>query len=293
MSELEKTLTTSTTALIPTEVDKEIVDLVLKETPLLSIIKEKPWSTLVYRWNDRTAKASAGAYDETDTVGTSNGTYTQRNETLKMVKADVSVSNLEVAASKDYIDAFQAEIEDAAVSLSHELERLYIEGNKDENAKEFDGLSNLVTLTYDAACATLSLDVLDAAINVAQNAGGKPNLILLSNRDLQTLHKIMRAAMVYNWEKLEISAGVYLTNYRGIPLIGSAFIPTTLGVSGAESYAFILDTTKIIAPVLLPITYEDLSGHSTVDAKIGRIKTYRNLIVKGYNTYQVKINAIK
>jgi len=293
MSELEKALTTSTgSALIPTQIDKEINDLVVKETPLISVLKEIPWSTLVYRWNERTARASAGAYDESDVVGSSSSTPAQRTITLKMIKSDVLVSNLEIAATQDYINSFQSEIESASVSMAHELERLYIEGNATANAKEFDGLSSLVTLTYDAACAAISLDILDGAINAVQLNGGKPNLIVLANRDLQQLHKVMRVAMVYNWEKLEVAAGVYLTNYRGIPLIGSSFISTALGVSGTESYGFVLDTTQIKIPTLLPITFEDLSAKTTLDAKVGRIKTYRAMAVKGYNTFHCKINAI-
>ena len=59
--------------------------------------------------------------------------------------AKVEVSNLLKETSKDYIDALRAEIESATQELSHQLEKYYIIGNAGLNAKEFDGLSNLVS----------------------------------------------------------------------------------------------------------------------------------------------------
>jgi len=268
--DLTKALTTAAGSgadLIPEKLDPELVEIAVKETPLLRIFRQLPWDTNTYQWNERTALGGASAYDENDVFASAESTYARRSVDIKMVKADGAVSTLLYESARAYIDALQAEIEGQTQALSHEIERLYIEGNATANPKEFDGLSNLVTQTVDAACVVINLDILDEAINVIQNNGGRPGIILLANRDLQQVHKIMRDKMVYNWEKVEVAAGVYLTHYRGIPLYGSAFIPTNLGVSGAESYGFVLDLTKIVVPVKKDISYEDLSAKVTTDAK--------------------------
>jgi len=290
--DIEKALTTaagSGAVLIPEKLDPELAEIAVKETPLLKIFKEIDWETNTYQWNERTALAGASAYDENDTFASAESTYTRKSVDIKMVKSDGAVSNLLYESTKAYIDALQSEIEGATQSCSQEVERLYIEGNATANPKEYDGLSNLVTQTIDAACNPISLDILDEAINTVQNNGGKASIIVLANRDLQEMHRIMRDKMVYNWEKVEVAAGVYLTHYRGIPLYGTAFIPTTLGVSGQESYGFVLDLTKIVVPVKKNFTYEDLSAKVTTDSRAFRIKTWRALAVKAASKFHAKI----
>ena len=295
MLDIKKALTAGANpGLIPEQIDPELVELAFKETPLLKIFQEIPWSSTAYEWNERSALVTPGAYNESDTWSGGNSTFDGRKSiSIKMVRAEGIVSNLLYETSKSLIDAWQTEIVSATQSIAQEVERLYIEGNSVQNAKEFDGLSNICCQTYNAACATLSMDIIDAAINVVQNNGGNPNLIVLSNRDLQTMHKIMRDKMVYNWEKIEVAAGVYLTHYRGIPLYGSRFIPITLGVSGAESYGFVLDTNQIKAPVVKNFTYEDMTAKVTTDGRGFRVKTWRALAVRGASKFHCKINAIK
>jgi hypothetical protein len=288
--DIKKALTTSSgVVLIPKEIDPLLVDIAFKETPLLKLFKEKQWSTNVYYWNERTNLVASGAYDESDAFSSSNSTYSQKNITIKMVKSDGEVSNLLRATSVDYIDALKAEIESATQEMSHSLEKLYIIGNVATNAKEFDGLCNLVTQTYDAASTKISLDVLDGAINKVIENNGKPNLIVLATRDVHELWNSVRSTtLAYFWKEIEVKEN-YLASYRGIPIVGSQFMPTSNGLLANQSIGFVLDTNQIVVPVVKGLTYEDMTSKVSTDTTAFRIKTYRALAVKAAGSKHAKI----
>lgn len=290
MADLQKALQMAEArALVPEQIEPEIYDLVVKNAPLLKLFNEIDWDTNVYQWNERTALVGASAYDENDVFAAGESVYTRKSVEIKMIKADGAVSNMVVEASRRFVNALQAEIEAASTSLGYEIERLYIQGNSRTNPKEFDGLSVQVTKVHDAACSPISLDILDAAINKVEVDGGRPNLIVLSFRDLQAVHKIMRSLMTYEWQKVEIAAGVLLTHYRGIPLYASSFVPID---ANKLSEAYVLDTTRIVVPVLKRIQYEDMTPKVTTDASAFRIKTWRALAVKGGGVFHCKITRI-
>jgi len=293
--DIEKALTTadgSGAALIPEKLDPLLTELAYKETPLLRLFKEKPWSTNVYAWNERTALVASGAYSESDTFSSATSTYSQKSVTIKMVKADGEVSNLLKETSRDYIDALKAEIESATQELSHQLEKYYIIGNAGLTSKEFDGLSNLVTQTYNAASSKISLDILDGAINTIIENNGKPNLILLATRDIHELWSVVRdSALAYFWKEVENREN-YLASYRGIPIVGSQFIPTNLGLTGDQSFGFVLDLNNIVVPVVKGISYEDMTAKVSADTTAFRVKTWRALAVKGGAYKHVKITNI-
>jgi len=293
MVDIRKALTTTTgDAIIPEEIDKIITDIAIKETPVLSLFKEIPWDTNSFEWNERTALVTAAAYSESSTFSETNSTYSRATVSIKMVKTDGAVTNLLQLTSKSYINALQTEIESASANIGQEIERLYIQGNVGLTSAEFNGLSNLVSQTSDAAGASISLDILDDGIDAVILGTGKPGLILVANRDLFELGTIMRENMSYYWEKMEVAAGNKLTTYRGIPIVGSHFVPTTEGGSGWNSYAFVLDLSQIVVPVVLPLKYEDMTAKVTSDSIAFRIKTYRALAVKAGGYRHCRITNI-
>jgi hypothetical protein len=292
--DLQKALNTTGVGsyLIPSKLEPLLTELAVIETPLLGMFKEIPWSTNVYTWNERSALISAAAYNETDTFSSAASTYSQNTATIKMVKADGEVTNLLISTSADYIDALRAEIESATRELSHQLERYYIVGNVGMSAKEFNGLSNLVTATYSAASTKISLNILDGAINTVINAYGKPNLIVLNTRDVQELWNSVRSTtLAYFWKEVEQKDN-YLSTYRGIPIIGSHFVPKTNNPNSNQSIGFVLDTTQIVVPVNKGITYEDMTAKVTTDNTAFRLKTYRTFVVKGGGYKHCKITGI-
>ena len=268
-------------ALIPERLDPILLEEANRLTPLRELLKRVPWSTNAYEWNARTVLPTSAFYVETDTYSASNSTYARRVSAIKMLKSEGAVSQLLQDTSKDYINALQAEIDGALQSLIQQEENALINGD-DSSPEEFDGLLVQITQSVDALGADVSLDLIDAAIQKVMDAGGKPSLIVMSYRDHMKLNQIMRALMTYNWERFETAAGTKLVTYSGIPIVGSAYMPTTdsYGVTPTADHSqiLVLDTSQIVVPVVREVSYQEVP--TTVDGTAFRLKMYETLAVK-------------
>jgi len=286
-----KALTTAegTGTIIPEKLDPELVELANKVTPLRKLLRRQTWNTNSYAWNVRSALAAAGFYNESDTFSAGNSTYARRTSEICMIKNEGQVSNLLIKTTGGYIDALAAEIEGATEGLAQAEERALIMGNYNATYTDtdgFDGIATQITNTVDLVGSDLGsdagLNALDEAIRTIQDAGGKPDLILVSTRDLMYLNQYMRDKMVYNWAGIDQSLGTTVNYYQGIRVISSLFIPTNLtyGVTPATttSMALVLDTSQIVVPVVQDVSYEELQA--STDGKAFRIKLYETVAVK-------------
>lgn len=292
--DIKKALDTATgVAIIPERLQSELTELADEKSPLRQIFQRIPWSTNAYEWNARTALGSAGFYGQGDGYSESNSTIERRSVNIKMLKSEGAVSNLLQMASQDYINALQNEVVGAAKSLTHAIENAYINGDTGVSANQFDGLSVQITSEVDAEGAVLGFDILDEAIAAVRDAGGNPDLIVVSNREKAALDTLMRKTMNINWAKVDTQYGVRLQTYQDIPVLGSAFVTTTedygTTATGDYSEAYVLDTSEIVVPELLPITYEEVAVQT--DAMAFRLKTYLALAIEAVE-YQRKITNI-
>jgi len=296
--DLEKALTTDATALIPEKIDPELIELANKICPLRTLIKRVKWSTNAYEWNERSALATAKAYDETDSFGATQSTYGRKSVSIKMIEAEGQVSGLMLKVGGDILDPWASEIEGATEALAQLEEKLIIQGDSSSNSKEFDGLRKQITqevnLYGNSLGSSDGLDALDEAISKIVNNGGIPTLIVISARDKLNLDKYFRGQYKYEWEKVEVTPGVKLVSYKGIPVYVSAYVPTDVAngatPSGSASYALVLDRSKLVMAVAKEIGYEEVKV--TADARAFRINGYEALAVKGASKLHCVIKNI-
>ena len=205
-----------------------------------------------------------------------------------MLKAEGAVSNLMRDVSKDFVNALQIEIEGATKALANLEEQLDIIGDSDSNSKEYDGLNKQITNTVDAAGSSLTMDILDEAIQKVIDANGKPSLIVLAPRDFANLKKDIRGKIDLTYD--EVVKGITLPKYYNIPVVTSPFIPTNLSYGATptsdHSYGFVLDLDWIVKPVVRDVSYEEVKA--TTDSVAFRLKEYLALAVKAPEM-QVKI----
>lgn len=270
---------TSGAALIPQQLDPMLRELADQETPLRVLLRRLPWSSDTYRWKVRSALGTSRFYVGSDVFADTRGTYAERTAIVRQLENEGSVDNLLIATSKDYINALTAEIEGATKSLAQYEEQQIIIGSTAANAKAFNGLSIQCTVTQDAAHAVIGFNQLDTAVQTIREAGGKANLIVVSYRDQTKLNQLARAQGTFNMNTVDVGHGNILQTYLNIPIIGSAFVPTNLAPTGYtnESYAFILDTSEVVIPVVKDMSYEDVPN--TLDAKAFRVKLWETLAV--------------
>lgn len=281
--DLEKALTTAEGgALIPEKLQPELIEIVNTSTPVLAILskREIPWSTNSYEWNVRTDLMTARFYNESTAFSAGNSTYVRRTAPMRMMEAEGTVSNLLRNVSKGWIDAVQAEIESATKALAIKKEDAIVRHSAEPDG--FDPLFVQISASIDAGASSITFGHLDKAIQAVQDAGGTPDVIILANRDVTQLLSLLRDKGLY--QLTGVKAGgivIQLPSYNGIPVVGSSRIPTNVSYGGtpiATSYGFVLDTSQIVIPVNLPVTFEEVPA--TTDSYAFRVKHYVTLAVR-------------
>ena len=296
MIDVLKALTTAegTGTIIPERLDPVLVEEADKLSPIRELIPRIGWSTNAYECNVRTVLPASEFYIETDDYSADNSTYERRAFIIKMLRSEGGVSSLLQSTAGDYINALQAEIDGALKSLIQAEESAILNASTSTAASNFDGLRKQITDEVDAGSASLTLDMLDDALQEIQESGGRPNLIIMSIREQYELSRIMRGNMTYNWEKYETKAGTKLVTYANIPIIPSLFMPTNIASGDAtptntDSEVLVLDTSQIVIPVVKDITFEEVPA--TTDGLAFRLKMYEGLACKSPITSR-KITAV-
>ncbi len=267
-------------ALIPEKLEPLLVELADKETPLRLLIDRRPWKSDTYSWTQRTALGAANAYSASDAFSAVESTYLRVTASMKSFRAEGAVDNIVIEASVNYIEALQAEIVGATKSLAHFEEDMIITGSVSDNAKEFNGLAIQCTSEYDQSHAVISFNAMDSIVQEVKDAGGTPALWVFSNRETVKLNQLARAAGTFDMNTVDVGHGNILQTYLGIPIVGSAFIPTNLAPTGytSESYGFLLDTSEISMGVLKDVSYERVA--ISRDNHSFRLKVYECLGVR-------------
>jgi len=304
MIDVKKALDTSSgSAIIPSKLDKLLIDVISKDNPMRKWLPPMPWSTLVYPWNVRTALNTATTYNEAAGFSETNATIGQRSVQIKMLKSEGAVSNLLQAVSTDYINALQEEIDSAMNSLAMEEARLDVLGNKSVGVvndtaggavTEYDGLSVQCTNTVDASGSALSLDLLDSSIEEIKRAGGIPNLIVISARDYTYLKKLCKNTYRLYWA--DLGKDLSVPKYENIPVVINPWVPENLSDGAAtpsltRSIMFVLDTRYIKRPTVQNVKYNKVEA--ATDSTAFRINEYLSLAVKATERQRKIINIAK
>lgn len=271
--------TTSASALTPELLAKKLVDIANRETPLRQVLTSMAWSATAYDFNQLTNYGAAISYAEGDDITDVDSTYVRKTIAIKMIGITKGVTGLLQAGSQDFINAKAQEIQNATAAVAQKEEQLLVSGDSTANAKEFDGLDvQIVTNTVDAAAAVLAEDMFFEAEQKIKEAGGKPNLILMSPKQERQLKKLLNSNKIYN-DRVQVAGGVSVISYDNMPVLVSTFCP--------DDTIFVLDTRNIVRVVLKDVTYEEV-GNTLKDQELFRVKEYLALAVKA-ETHNAKI----
>ena len=113
---------------------------------------------------------------------------------------DADVDNFLKATRSNVQDLETAVIELKAKALRDKVEETFIYGDSSQNAKQFDGLKELIdtatasdqVMAMGDTGATLTLAKLDELIDAVK--GGKPDMLLMSRRSRRKINALVRTA---------------------------------------------------------------------------------------------------
>ena len=177
-----------------------VVETIVKDSPVLQRL---PFIEIVgngLTYNQEKTLPSIDFYDVGDTWSESTPTFEQITANLKIMGGDADVDNFLKATRSNVQDLEAAVIELKAKALRDKFEETFIYGDSTADAKQFDGLKELVdtatasdqVIAMGDTGATLTLNKLDELIDAVK--GGKPDMLLMSRRSRRKINALVRAA---------------------------------------------------------------------------------------------------
>ncbi len=177
-----------------------VVETIVKDSPILQHL---PFIEIVgngLTYNQEKTLPSIDFYDVGDTWAESTPTFEQITANLKITGGDADVDNFLKATRSNVQDLETAVIELKAKALRDKFEDSFIYGDSSQNAKQFDGLKELIDTTtasdqviaMGGTGATLTLAKLDELIDAVK--GGKLDMLLMSRRSRRKINALVRAA---------------------------------------------------------------------------------------------------
>src|SRR6478609_440282 len=283
---LDTGVTSTGAVLVPDVINPGIRMFVETRSPLWNILTKVPASGYAYHYKEQNGLpvGSFGAELAALPAGT-NSTYVDRVVPIKSVYIRGEISGQLQAASADFVNALDREINNSALGLTRTLEQAIIAGDS-TTPVQFDGLNKQITTTLWADTAgngsgtaqELSLAFLDALLDLP--AGGEPTHLLFGKAMGRKLWSILQPQVRY--AETEIAGGFRVPTYGGLPII-RLFDNTAI----LDDTIIAFDNSLVRIPVLQGFTYEELAH--TRDSTDYIIKTYLTVVVEGAARHHAKL----
>jgi hypothetical protein len=236
-------------------------------------------------YNQLTVLPAAGGFmGEGAVTPTYNSTYARKSVQLKVLRRKGAVTNFLQDASKNYIDAAAAEMENHLQAHVYDMIAGLEWGNADANAYAWDGLDKLIatnrTNNARGGVVPANLTFLDDAIDAnLEKQGGQHKKVILASPKMQSLVSRLLTNVRLNQDHgpglgtVEIEGGWRLASYRDIPILPvSGMSPKakmgTVTASTATSGGTIADGTY-----WFNVAYVDYNGESEASTEISQICT--------------------
>ena len=219
-----------------------VVETIIKDSPIL---QRMPFIEIVgngLTYNQEKTLPEIDFYDVGDTWAESTPTFEQITTTLKIMGGDADIDNFLKATRSNLQDLEAAVIELKAKAVKDKFEEAFIYGDSATNAKQFDGLRQLIDTTaasdqmiaMGASGDTLTLDKLDELIDAIK--GGKPDMLLMSRRSRRKINALVRAASSGMMVTERDNFGNFIQLWDGIPVgVNDWVLDTHTVVSSLET----------------------------------------------------------
>ncbi len=214
-----------------------VVETVIKDSPILQQMPfiEVMGNSLTY--NQEKTLPGIDFYDVGDTWNESTPTFEQKTATLKIIGGDADVDNFLKATRSNVQDLEAAVIEMKARALRHKFEEIFIYGDSEISAKQFDGIRKLIdtetesdqVVAMSATGSELTLDKLDELIDTVK--GGKPDMLLMSRRSRRKINSLVRESGSMLATERD-SWGNFIQLWDGIPIGVNDWILDTHTIAG-------------------------------------------------------------
>jgi hypothetical protein len=260
-------------ALIPQHLEKTVTNTVVRISPEMALIEPAFDSQKLHEFNRLTSlPAAGGAMGEGATTPVRNGTYVRDSFNLKVIRRKGTVTNFLQDASKNYIDAAAAEMENHLQAHVYDVNTYNLWGSAGANDYTWNGIDSIVIndsknriVEPITGTAVTTLKILDDMIDRNMRKQGAPHKkAFLMSPEMQSVVSRLLTNVRYQQDagEIEIRGGWRLQTYRSVPLVPSALTSPggkmgTVTPSFAASGGTVADGTY-----LFRVAYVDWNGES-------------------------------
>ncbi|HOX23988.1 MAG TPA: phage major capsid protein, partial [Elusimicrobiales bacterium] len=169
------------------------------------------------------------------------------------------------AVGKSLLDIEAEEVENALQAVRDAEEDALINGDSTANPKQFNGIRKLIpggqVVTAGTNGAPLSLELLDAAIDLNR---GVPGMLIMSKKANRKLNSLLQVQQRFV-DTMEVKGGFRVQVYNGIPIFRSAFVSESQaqGTANNTTDIFVLDTSAVWIGDLTPLKMARLAQKSS------------------------------
>lgn len=271
-AEMQKAAQTTTTTedIIQVEYEKEIKTSLISEAPFLRFLEEKgrvkPSTSAAFGWYTKDPKTGAEFIAETGDIPSSSAKeWDKVVKTQKVITYPISVSMMAQLGNTG-IDLINDDIQDGFKDIAKVKNTAYLLGDSSVNSNSFDGIDKLAGNKSNIGGEAVTMEAVDNLIDAVINKGGTPDAIVTTARSARQLTTEQQKKEQKN-DTVEFVPGGWVRSYYAptgqIPVITDPNLVTTLNNGnvnpGSEDKLFVIDSSALISPELMPISEVDLA----------------------------------
>lgn len=267
-----------------------VIDEIIERDDLFAILPFVGVSGKAYVYNRENTLGGAAWLDPNEAISESAATFTEVVAKLRILAGDVDVDKFLQSTMQDHNDQMAIQIAKKAKAVAREFHRTLAQGNATTNAKEFDGLPQLVsgsqTITAGANGNALTMSMLDELCDAVPNGA---DVLVMRRGTIRAYRGLLRATYGTDavMQQLE-NFGRPMLTHNGIPIIMNEFL------DGTEDQGSATDTCSVYALRLneldglhglygggdAGIVVENIGTVQNKDATRIRLKWYTGLALK-------------
>lgn len=242
-----------------------------------------------YVYNREATISEAEFLDPNEAITEEASTFTEVTTNLRVLVGDVDVDKFLDSTMDDHNPQKAIQIAQKVKGIGRKYARTIINGDNGSNAKEFDGMKQLVTDTGNimeingGSAGALTLDALDELLDMVPNGA---DALVMRSGTLRAMKSLWRLAGGNTGGMLQIENFGMVPAHDGTPILVNDYVGTEdySGTDGCHIYAVRFNEVDgfhgLVGGEAAGIRVEDIGTVQNKDAERTRVKWYCGAALK-------------
>lgn len=276
-----------------------IITEIITKDDLFAVLPFTRVNGKAYVYNREGELPTASWLDPNDEITESAAKFVEVTTNLRILAGDVDVDKFLMSTMGDTNDQLAIQIAAKAKALGREFRKCLAEGNHTSNAKQFDGVSQLVTSTQKitAGDTALTMSMLDELLDMVPLGA---DCLMMRSGTYRAYLQLLRATSGTNAPLVMMeNFGRPMLTHNGVPIIVNDYLNTVKGGDSSTDvcsiYAMRLNEADGLHGLYggsnAGIVVENLGTVQNKDAVRTRLKWYCGLALKSTKSLAALTNV--